>query len=92
MAQTRCFFYFNKYAYIYLGNGGLYPLFGKIQDIIVLECNDSSHAYLLLVERCETLYFDSHSNSYVIKPLSVSVYTNIHCLPCHPLTSWFRKT
>ncbi len=77
-------FHLKRYAFVYLRNGDLYPEFGKVQDIVQLGCDDSP-TYIVLVENCDTLYFDSHFNGYVINPLNITAYLNISNLPCRTI-------
>ncbi len=61
-------FHLKKNAFVYLGNGDLYPKFGKVSDVLGFVGHDDSLRYAVCLEKCETLYFDSHFNRYVIEP------------------------
>lgn len=74
-----------KYAYIYVDNGEMYPNFGKVLDILSLQCCDSSCIDLVRIQKCESLYFDSLFNGYVIQPLSQFSYARISSFPTYPV-------
>lgn len=74
--------YLKKYAYVYLGNGEIYPCFGKIVDLFIIE---SKHHYTLRIQQIETLYFDSFFSAYAIKILSSFLFTDVSSLPAYPV-------
>lgn len=79
------FFYLKKYAYLYLGNGEMYPNFGKIMDLFTLIDNDSKTLFILQLQKCETLYFDSHFGAYVVNLLPPLSFSNVSSLPAFPV-------
>ena len=50
-------------AYLVLGTDGLDPIFGRLDDILVI--NNSVVAFS--VAKCKTLYFDEHYHAYAIR-------------------------
>ena len=74
-----------KFSYVYLGNGEMYPMFGKVIDILATVSMSSNSLHIIHIQKCETLYFDSHYNAYVIKVTSSSFFTDILSLPVHPV-------
>lgn len=75
------YFYIKKFACIYLGNGGLYPKFGKIVDIFAL----SKKSFALRIQYFETLYYDSHFAAYAVDLLSDFSILPLSSLPQFPL-------
>ena len=45
-------------AYVVTGSDGLHPVFGKVEELLVL--------LGALVHRVKALYFDDHHHSYVV--------------------------
>ena len=82
-------FLYKKYAYVYLGNGELYPKFGKIVDLFTFH-TDSVHVHVYIQE-CDTLYFSSHFNAFVVKVLPTYTFCNIHSLPSYPILHAHRS-
>ncbi len=80
IASSQCTLHLKKYAYVYLGNGDMYPGFGKVIEIIVVMCY-SSQVHVARIQKCETFYFDSHFNGYVIHfYLPMFMYDYLHSL------------
>ena len=77
-----------KFAMVYLGSGDLYPQFGKVQDIFVgYDDLAVSHPFIVYIEKYDTMYYDSHFNSYVVKPLNIFCYFTLSNLPFYPTRS-----
>ena len=77
-------FHLKKYAYLYLGNGEMYPNFGKIVDLFTLDTN-SKTLYIVNLQKCETVYYDSHFGAYVVNLLSSFSCSDVSSLPGFPL-------
>lgn len=54
--------YKNNNAYLVIGSDGLDPLFGRLDEVIVVGNNP-----VFMITKCNVLYFDSHFHAYVIK-------------------------
>ena len=54
--------YKNNNAYLVIGSDGLDPLFGRLDELLVIGNNA-----VFMVTKCNVLYFDSHYHAYVIK-------------------------
>ena len=55
--------FIKKFACLYLGNGEIYPKFGKIVDLLTIPM-ESGPKYVICIQNVETLYFDSHFCAY----------------------------
>ena len=65
--------YKNNNAYLVIGSDGLDPLFGRLDELLVIGNN-----IVFLVTKCNVLYFDSHYRAYVINiGLERSLFCNI---------------
>ena len=72
--------YLKRGACIFMGVGSLYPIFGKIVNII------SWHSsYFVKVQECNTICFNSHFNSFVVSFTSICQFLPIHSLPMYPV-------
>lgn len=58
-----------KHVYLYLGSGSLYPIFGKVVDILV-----AGGHICVEVRECDTACFDSHYNAFVIELRHASAF------------------
>lgn len=69
-----------KGACVFLSTGTLYPIFGRVEDLIL--CHSS---YCVKVQECETQCFHSHFNSFVVTFKSSFIFIPVHCLPAYPV-------
>lgn len=68
-----------------LVTGELYPKYGKCVDMFTFR-TDIVHVQVYIQE-CDTLYFNSHFNAFVIKVLPTYIFRNIRSLPNYPVPS-----
>lgn len=59
-------------AYLVLDTDGLDPVFGRLDDILVI----NSSVVAFSVAKCKTLYFDEHYHSYAIRVTSEQLLYN----------------
>ena len=58
--------FLKKICYLYHGTGELYPNFCKVVDLFIFNDENGIRSCVLQVLNCETQFFDSHFNAYVI--------------------------
>lgn len=75
-----------KGACVYLSSGSLYPMFGRVEDLIL--CHSS---YYVKVQDCNTECFHSHFNSYVVTFKSSFIFIPVHSLPAYPVLHFHRS-
>ncbi len=56
------FFVAKNFAYVYVKSQHMYPKIGKIVDMLSVD-----NIYIIQLQDCETLYFNSHFNVYAIR-------------------------
>ena len=76
--------FLKKFAYVYLGNGEMYPKFGKVVDLYTFK-SESKLIYAVRIQDCETLYFDSHFSAYAVEVLPSFSVSEICSLPVYPV-------
>ena len=74
-----------KFACLYLGNGDIYPNFGKIVDIFAMSDIDYKQSYAIHIQHFETLYYDSHFAAYAVILLPSFSILSLTSLPLFPL-------
>lgn len=73
-----------KFACLYLGNGEIYPTFGKIIDLLTIPMEPGPQ-HVIHMKNFETLYFDSHFCAYAVNLLPTSSFLNVASLSSFPL-------
>lgn len=68
------------HVYLYLGSGSLYPIFGKVIDILV----SGAHIFVKVMD-CDTICFESHYNAFVIELQHACTFYSVQCLPFYPV-------
>jgi len=71
--------FFTSIVYLYLGSGALYPIFGKVIDILV----SGAHIFVKVMDY-DTICFVSHYNAFVIELQQACTKSTV--LPCTSLS------
>jgi len=75
-ARTNGILYQNNNAFLIVNTDGLDPMFGKLDDILVI----NNSVIVFQVFKCTTLFFDGHYHSYAIKVTSErSLHLDLLC-------------
>ena len=74
-----------KFACVYLGNGEIYPKFGKIVDLFEVPTLVSMPTYSILIQHFDTLFFDSHFGGFAVNLLSSFSVYSVTSLSSFPL-------
>ena len=75
-----------KGAYLITGSDGLHPIFGKVEELLVL-----SDALVLLVHLVKTLYFDDHYHAYVVTVTAEQSYLLFDSLNTYAILHAHKK-
>ena len=79
--------FLKKFVYVFLGSGEFYPNFGKLINLYTLAISETISRHVIQLKRCETLYYDSHFNAYVISVVSPPIFSilEVSSLPLYPV-------